>query len=657
MDNIVEIKYDQTGLSSQTNPLGMRDMQAKVYEAKDKRFLLVKAPPASGKSRALMFVALDKLVNQGLKRVVVAVPEKSIGRSFKNTNLKEFGFFEDWTVAQAYNLCDSENEKDKIERFCEFFSSSCSAKTLVCTHATLRFGLEKLANEALSDTLFGIDEFHHTSADVNSGLGEGIRRIMTKTNAHILAMTGSYFRGDGVPVLRSEDEVLFHPVTYNYYQQLNGYKHLKSLGLGYHFYQGHYLTALGKVFDTTKKTIIHIPSVNARAAGAVDKYHQVKQIIDLCGNVVEQDYNTAIITVETKDGRKLKVADLVEDKPERRTLVQSYLQRMKHKDDVDIIIALGTAKEGFDWEWCEQCLTIGVRGSLTEVVQIIGRCTRDCEGKEHAQFTNLIAAPDATQEDVANAVNDMLKAITASLLMEQVMAPSWNFKTRLDANEGKQERTIVVEGLKPLSSARSTQIISEQLDDLKATVLQNPMIVKALGGNTPPEVINKVIIPKIIQETYPDISEDENEEIRQRLLLEMVVKGKEEQTGADGNRFVKLTNTFINIEQLSISLIDTINPFQRAYEIMSKEVTAPVLKVIQDTIAEKKMPMTIEEAIILYKGPYQMYKQSHANPPSLNNPDPKVQRLAQAINVIKNYKIRKEMGLEYEPSIKRKGGN
>lgn len=82
----------------------MREMQAKVYQVKDKRFLLVKAPPASGKSRALMFVALDKLVNQGLKRVIVAVPEKSIGRSFKNTRLKEFGFFADWEVAPAYNL-------------------------------------------------------------------------------------------------------------------------------------------------------------------------------------------------------------------------------------------------------------------------------------------------------------------------------------------------------------------------------------------------------------------------------------------------------------------------------------------------------------------------------------------------------------------------
>ena len=46
--------------------------------------------------------------------------------------------------------------------------------------------------------------------------------LMTKSNCHIVAMTGSYFRGDSVPVLFPEDEALFKIVTYNYYEQLNG---------------------------------------------------------------------------------------------------------------------------------------------------------------------------------------------------------------------------------------------------------------------------------------------------------------------------------------------------------------------------------------------------------------------------------------------------
>ena len=61
---------------------------------------------------------------------------------------------------------------------------------------------------------------------------------------------------------------------------------------------------------------------------------------------------------------------------------------------------LGMAKEGFDWIWCEHALTVGYRSSLTEIVQIIGRATRDAPGKTRARFTNLIAEPDASQEAV-----------------------------------------------------------------------------------------------------------------------------------------------------------------------------------------------------------------------------------------------------------------
>ena len=77
MPNIVEVKYHQSGQSTQTNPMGMRIMQARAYEARHAQYLLLKAPPASGKSRALMFLGLGKLHYQGIKKVIVAVPERS----------------------------------------------------------------------------------------------------------------------------------------------------------------------------------------------------------------------------------------------------------------------------------------------------------------------------------------------------------------------------------------------------------------------------------------------------------------------------------------------------------------------------------------------------------------------------------------------------
>ena len=664
-NNIVDIRYQQTGESSATNELGMREMQAKAYEARNKRFLLIIAPPASGKSRALMFIALDKLYHQGIKKVVVAVPEKSIGRSFQNTSLIPFGFFADWKVAAYFNLTDVKNEKDKKGRFIEFFHQS-SAKILVCAHATLRNGMKEINDEDFNDTLLAIDEFHHTSADANSNLGDVVRRVMNNSTGHIVAMTGSYFRGDGIPVLRVEDEARFYPVTYNYYQQLNGYRYLKNLVLGYHFYHGSYLDHIHEVLDTTKKTIIHIPSVNARASTGIGKYAETDQIMKAIGVIEEKDYNTGIYYVRTKDGRLLKVADLVEDDQKERNMVQGYLQRMKKREDMDIIIALGTAKEGFDWQWCEVCLTIGVRGSLTEVIQIIGRCTRDCEGKETAKFVNMIAMPDAEQGDVKVAVNDFLKAITASLLMEQVMAPSWHFKTVKDDDDNRETaRTIIVEGLKPLSSEKTKLIVQEQLDDLKAAILQDEMVVRAISGSTTAETITQNLIPKVIRERYPDLSEGEVEEVRQRVLLDTMIKGNDivddkgepvdinsndDEQESEGNRLIKIANRFINIDKLSINLIDTINPFQRGYEVLSKSVDAPTLKIIQDTIAEQKFDLTLEQAIMIFKGPLKEYVKEHdGKTPDINHPDPKVREMAAALQMIKNLKARRMAGLDYEP--------
>lgn len=664
-NNIVDIHYLQTGQATATDKLGMREMQALAYEHRDKRFLLIKAPPASGKSRALMFIALDKLTNQGIKKVVVAVPEKSIGRSFKNTNLTQGGFFADWNVAPYFNLTDVKNEQDKKGRFIEFFRQS-SARILVCAHATLRNGMKELEDEAFNDTLLAIDEFHHTSADANSNLGDVVRRVMNNSTGHIVAMTGSYFRGDGIPVLRAEDEARFFPITYNYYQQLNGYKYLKNLVLGYHFYHGSYLDHIDEVLDTHKKTIIHIPSVNQRASTGLGKYQETSEIMKVIGTLDHKDYNTGIYYIRTADGRMLKVADLVEDDQKERNMVQDYLQRMKHKDDMDIIIALGTAKEGFDWQWCEMCLTIGVRGSLTEVIQIIGRCTRDCEGKETARFVNMIAMPEAEQAEVKVAVNDFLKAITASLLMEQVMAPSWKFKTVKEENEPGEDlaRTIVVEGLKPLSSIKTKTIVESQLDDLKAAILQDDMVVKALSGSTTAETITQHLIPKVIRERYPELNDGEVEEVRQRVLLDTIIKGNDimdekgnpigtitddEEQPSEGNRLIKIANRFINIDKLSINLIDTINPFQRAYEVISKSVDAKTLKIIQDTIAEQKYDMTLEQAITLFKGPLKEYVAAHdGKVPSVDDPDPKVRELGVALQKMKNLKQRKLSGLEYE---------
>ena len=637
MENLVEVKYAQTGQSTATNSLGMREMQQRAYAYRTSKYLLLKAPPASGKSRALMFIALDKLHYQGIKKVIVAVPERSIGSSFKKTELQKFGFFADWTPDPRYNLCTrgEDNSKGKISIFKEFMNSD--AKVLICTHATLRFAYDEIEETKFNDCLLAIDEFHHVSADLESSrLGELLHSVMNKSNAHVIAMTGSYFRGDGVAVLRPEDEMKFDRVTYNYYEQLNGYTYLKSLGIGYHFYQGKYLTALPEILDTNKKTIIHIPNVNSLAS-TKDKYDEVDRIIEIIGELDHQDPETNILYVKRhSDGKILKVADLVTDDMGREKVVE-YLRAINNVDDLDIIIALGMAKEGFDWPFCEQALTIGYRGSLTEIVQIIGRCTRDSDNKSHAQFTNLIAHPDASDGQVTEAVNNMLKAITCSLLMEQVLAPKFNFKTRVeDDNTGNKPGEIKIRGFKQPSTPKVKKIVESDLNDLKAKILQDTNVLKALPGNVDPVVVNKVLIPKIIQTTYPDLSDEEVEEVRQYVITDSAIKtGSIEETG--DLKFIRMANRFINIDDLSIDLIDAINPFQKAFEILSKTLDKRTFRLIQECIDATRIQMTEEEAIALWPKIKEFVKATGSEPDK-NSVDPHERELAQALIYIRNKK-------------------
>lgn len=646
--NLVEVEYAQTGRSSNTDALGMREMQAMVYAQRERQHLLVKAPPASGKSRAMMFVALDKLAHQGLRKVIVAVPQRNIGRSFNDTQLSRYGFFTDWTVAPAWNLCMAAgSESSKKARLREFLDDPTATK-LVCTHATLLNALNGIDPRKLDDVFFGIDEFHHGSADEGNRLGELIRSLLNDTSAHILAMTGSYFRGDAVPVMRPEDEARFQPsINYNYYRQLNGYRWLKSLGIGYSFFQGNYLTAIPEVLDTHRKTLIHIPHPNSKTGAFMNKHDQVAEIIGMIGEIVSRDYDNNLYKVRTPDGRTLTVADLVEDMPERRNALQAYLQRMNSRDSLDILIALGTAKEGFDWEWCEHCITIGIRASLTEVVQIIGRCTRDCEGKTHAQFTNLIPCPDAAQDDVSMAVNDFLKAISASLLMEQVMAPRWTFKTKPDDDTkpaknkgGAEDHEIEVKGLPPLND-KTRAIVENDLDTLVATTLSDKNIREAIIGEGMAEMITEVYIPKIVRETYPDLTDEEVDAVAKHTVLTIATQGESVTVDDSGDRFIRLANKMVNLNDLDINLIGSINPFQRAYEVVSKSLTPEVLRTIQYAIEDgRSEKMDIQEAAFIMHKYIGAWRAEHPGKlaPEITDGDPLARRLAMAIEKVKEYK-------------------
>ncbi len=631
MANVIDVTYQSTGKSLDVDKLGMREMQRKAFQKRNEKYILIKAPPASGKSRALMFIGLDKIYKQKLKKVIVSVPERTIGKSFRKTPLKKDGYFADWDFDDKYDLC-TPGDEGKTSLFRSFLEDS-SAKILVCTHSTFRRSFNLLNPEAFNDTLVAIDEFHHVSVDEANKLGRSLHGLMNKSNAHIVAMTGSYFRGDSVPVLLPEDEALFKIVTYNYYDQLNGYKYLKTLGIGYHFYQGAYIDAINEVLDTSKKTIIHIPHTIS-GESLKDKSKEVDSILDVIGHYDSRDKKTGIIKIKRKtDGKIIKVADLVTDTKDREITLE-FLRGMSELNDVDIIIAMAMAIEGFDWPYCEHALTVGHRASLTQIIQIIGRATRDSENKTHSQFTNLIIEPDAESNEVIVSVNTMLKAISASLLMEQVLAPNVNFKS--SKTEKVDDNDIVVKGYKK-PSKKVQEIIDTNLNDLKANMLQDPNILKAMTGAVSPEVLNKVMISEFLEKQHPDLTPEENEQLRQYFILNTQIKSGQV-AEKNNTKIITVANQFYNLDELSIDLIDSINPFQKAYEVTSKHLSSKVLKAISNIMQSNRITMTDGEAILLWKEKIPKFQKENGRLPDINSVNEEEKRMAEAIEYLKRKK-------------------
>ena len=465
--------------------------------------------------------------------------------------------------------------------------------------------------------------------------------------------------------------------------------------------------------DTHLKTIIHIPNVNAIAA-VTDKYETVRKIIGYIGETVNVDTATGILTVKTNDGRLLKVADLVNDDA-TRVKTQDYLANINDRDDMDIIIALGMAKEGFDWVYCEHVLTIGYRGSMTEVIQIIGRATRDVAGKTHAQFTNLIAMPEASQAEVTNAVNDMLKAISLSLLMEQVLAPNVNFKPRSEVkpDEVLPIGTIIIEDNVNPPSKRALQILNQDSNEIIAEISQNTQLAKQYIQATPEfkngldadeqaELISDTVLPTMLRIRYPYLDDDEIGQVQQGVMTKLLInnsggvveinqipddaeiEGERQFTQQNGKyidithlpaaqresldpvnivkerhlpynvtifdpttnqdsqrttnttneQFVKIGKKFINVADLPINLINAVNPFQRGYEVLSKNLDSQALHTINEVVLATRSTMTEQEAFGLWERINDFIART-GNEPNRNSNDPQEVRMAEALNFIR----------------------
>lgn len=407
--------------------------------------------------------------------------------------------------------------------------------------------------------------------------------------------------------------------------------------------------------------------------------------MDALGTWRGVDPVTGFHTIErpvSQGGGLIKVADLVDDgDPAQRSRVLAALKdptQRGNRDHVDIIIALGMAKEGFDWIWCEHALTIGYRSSLTEIVQIIGRATRDAPGKATARFTNLIAEPDAAEATVVDAINDTLKAIAASLLMEQVLAPRFEFtpknagpqadfdygpegyvegRSNVGVNETTGQYHVEIGGLTMPKSPEASRVCREDLNEvITAFVQDKSALERGLFDqeNTLPEELTQLRMGKIVRERYPELTTADQEAIRQHAVAALVLTQQAKQQQVDqpvgsedkGNlALIQGVRRFVNVRDLDIDLIDRINPFEAAYAVLAKAMDEKTLRQVQTTIAAKRLAIPVEEARELAQRALQ-FKQERGRLPDINALDAWERRMAEGVAALARYRAQEKAAVE-----------
>ena len=348
-----------------------------------------------------------------------------------------------------------------------------------------------------------------------------------------------------------------------------------------------------------------------------------------------------------------------------------------NRDHVDIIIALGMAKEGFDWIWCEHALTIGYRSSLTEIVQIIGRATRDAPNKKQTRFTNLIAEVDASEDSVTDAVNDTLKAISASLLMEQVLAPKFNFtpknpqsspeegfdygengydpnRENVGWNEEKGEFQVEIKGLAMPESEDAKRICKEDLNEVIAAFAQDKEAISRglFDEELVPQELTQVRLGKIIKEKYPEIDDEDIEAIRQHAIAALnITQMAKQAVNNEGDTNIKTNTSLIDgirkftmdVRDLDVDWIDSVNPFSEAYSILSKAMTEKSLRAMAEVISGRKPNITLEEARDLAKRALK-FKNERGRLPDIKSADPWEQKMAQGIAYLARKKSEEQNG-------------
>lgn len=499
----------------------MRDWQIKAFDQlKDAPYTILNAPMGSGKSWLMCLLSAYKMQQDPQLRTIISVPQTIIAPGFAEAKL-QMPNGEKIYWKPVHNLC-GEQSKGTVDYAINWLAAPTkgfSDQTLICTHATLVAVHKKLKENnslhLLRNLLLWIDEAHHVKnmtkdnlqdEVISNSLGELTKFLLNseENRAQLGLTTASFFRGDRQSLLTEDMQTRFTRFNLPYDEYFKSMQYLKSFSFDFLVSGQDYTRAIEILAKIRKaKDIIYVPHPKAIASTG-DKYKEVEAIVTKYqglhgGEVLKADNG---LTVLQNEDNSFKLLNLVceSSRNEKKNFLSSSLLK-NDKDALDVIIALGMFKEGANWIWADRSIIVGPRSSLVDVIQMVGRLFRDAPGKKHVEVIQLLpfALDQQNPEEACENLNNYLKAIYASLILEDIMNPvkiKMATQSKPSENTDKQNRSQnILQEIVPDDAKRISLI-----DDISNSLLD--IIDKKEDAATDTRILReefKKIVPQILE--------------------------------------------------------------------------------------------------------------------------------------------------------------
>jgi len=413
-----------------------RDCQRECFDSlKKKKYRIINMPTGSGKTIEVCCLAAYGLQKKQFRRAIIAVPQDVIASGFiEELTLKLPGCPEyNWDVSN--NLCDVEVNQ-VISKILNFLRMPEEDPTLVCTHSALVRAFQILQQQEkshlFSDIHLFIDEAHHIQN------GETIHGIPVKNQLGVLTSyaikhgigitmtTATYARGDRVEILTDKQYDNFSRYDYPFDKYFDTLQ-IQYLSYDFALYDGLHHKAIAHLIKEgllTKdnRVIFYIPKTG-QAASLGTKTYDVESI----RGELWRDWTDLDLVHE--QGREERKQRLIEDP----------------NLDVNAIFTMNMMEEGANWKRADTAVVIGPRYSLPGIIQKLGRLMRDFPGKKKIRLIHLLPFTfnQAKKEQHRSDLNDWLKAVLCSMMLENVFCPlKIAFKTKRGKKTGRQVKTL-----------------------------------------------------------------------------------------------------------------------------------------------------------------------------------------------------------------------